>query len=306
MSLTFLCLMLGAVFAGPKRQDEQSDLPPPQVQVRQSQVDQYFHHKAADWKALYEEQEQGLNGRIYGDRKALTLAWIDQLQLSPGARILETGCGAGFLSVALAQRGFELDALDTVETMLNMTRANALSANVQEHVHPTLGDVHNLTYPAETFDAVLALGVLPWLHSPQLALAEMTRVLKPGGYLLVTVDNLWRLHYILDPRNSPVFGALRRAASHLRRRWKKFRNQPVRQQLIRYDTIAKVDASIAAVNLTKIKGVTLGFGPFSFFGIPVLTDKAGVWLHDFLQKLAKRDTPVLRSTGAHYILLARK
>ena len=75
---------------------------------------------------------------------------------------------------------------------------------MQDRVRIHAADVHALPFQAHTFDLVVAIGVIPWLHSERVALQEMQRVLKPGGYLLVTADNNARLNRILDPRSSPL------------------------------------------------------------------------------------------------------
>jgi ubiquinone/menaquinone biosynthesis C-methylase UbiE len=67
-------------------------------------------------------------------------------------------------------------------------------------------DVHALPFQARTFEFGDCIGVIPWLHSERVALREMRRVLKPGGYLLVTADNNARLNRILDPLSSPLVG----------------------------------------------------------------------------------------------------
>jgi ubiquinone/menaquinone biosynthesis C-methylase UbiE len=219
---------------------------------------------------------------------------------------LETGCGAGLLTVALAQRGFVVDALDPVPTMLDLTRAAASDLGVESRVRAVAGDVHHLQYPDDSFHAVLGLGVLPWLHSPQLALTEMARVLKPGGYLLVTVDNLWRLNDVLDPRRTPVFGFFRRIFSLGRHHWRAFRNHRLVPTLARLDSTHDLDSGINAAGLTRIKSVTLGFGPFSIWDKPMFNEATGIALHRKLQSLADRNFPILRSTGAHYVVLARK
>ncbi len=49
-----------------------------------------------------------------------------------------------------------------------------------------IGDAHQLPFEDEKFDNILCLEVLEHLHSPQTAVAEMRRVLKPGGHLILS------------------------------------------------------------------------------------------------------------------------
>ncbi|MDQ3879444.1 MAG: class I SAM-dependent methyltransferase, partial [Actinomycetota bacterium] len=112
--------------------------------------------------------------------------------LPSGARVLEIGCGAGMLSVALAHRGFDVTATDSSAEMLQA--AAEAAARDRVHIGLVRADALVLPVPAQTFDLVAAVGVLPWVSSPQRALAEIARVLKPGGAAVVTSDNLGRLN----------------------------------------------------------------------------------------------------------------
>ena len=58
-----------------------------------------------------------------------------------------------------------MDALDPIQTMLDATRNRTIEAGVDSGVTTRIGDVHALHFPDESFDLVLALGVLPWNRS---------------------------------------------------------------------------------------------------------------------------------------------
>src|SRR5262249_36593088 len=150
-------------------------------------------------------------------RHSMALRWVQDLDLRPNARILEVGCGAGLLTVALALNGYIVDAVDSTDAMLQMTRQTATRHGVEDLVRIQSADVHALPFHQHTFDLVIALGVIPWSHSEHLALREMQRVLKPGGHFLVTADNNARLDRLLDPLSSPLAAPLRLAAKHFLR-----------------------------------------------------------------------------------------
>jgi ubiquinone/menaquinone biosynthesis C-methylase UbiE len=268
--------------------------------LRQLTIDQYFEAHAADWKIVYEHSD--LRGRIYQERRDLALRWIDELRLSRDSRALETGCGAGIFSTQLALRGAEVDCIDTVPAMLELTRARAEKAGVRGKVRPAIGDVHRLAYATDTFDLVLAIGVLPWLHSPHTALSELVRTLKPGGYLLATADNLWRLQSLFDPRRTAFLHHLRRVIGSVMRK----RNTDGSQAIGRFDSIREIDRKFSAAGLQKVKSATVGFGPFTVWDKALLGDVLAIRLHSRLQSLAFRSVPVLKSTGAHYVVLAKK
>ena len=67
--------------------------------------------------------------------------------------------------------------------MVDSTEERVNRAGQEQRVRTGQGDVHSLCFPNETFDLVLAIGVLPWLPSIEQPLREMARVLKPGVIL---------------------------------------------------------------------------------------------------------------------------
>ena len=269
----------------------------------QQYVTDYFESSAAYWKGVYSDDR--LLPIIYRDRHHTALGWIHDLDLRPNARILEVGCGAGLMTVALAGSGYTVDALDSTTAMLLLTRDEVVRHGVQDRVRIHSADVHALPFPAHTFDVVIALGVIPWLHSERLALQEMQRVLKPGGSLLVTADNNARLNRILDPRSSPLSAWLRLAAKRLLRLfglWSPGAGfQPKRH------SPREFDRCIGECGFESVKSCTVGFGPFTFLGCALFTDAVGIKLHRWLQTRAStRRLPFLRWAGSHYLVLVTK
>ena len=184
----------------------------PEVQ-QQRLVDAHFQSESVTWRDVYEENS--VQGDIYRKRLQIVLEWIDNLSLPAGERVLEIGCGGGRAAVALAWRGHTVDAIDSAPNMLAITREHAVDAGVDALISTKVGSAYCLDFPNNSFGLVLAIGVIPYLESPQKALAEMTRVVKPGGFLLITAGNRWRLHHVLDPWLCPPFQPARRLAAKL-------------------------------------------------------------------------------------------
>ena len=269
--------------------------------LEQNVVNEHFAEAAPYWRDIYRQQD--VYSRIHQQRNALALALVEQLRLPAGSRILDVGCGSGLTTVALAQRGYRLDALDTVPAMLELTRQKAQEAEVSDQVSAGLGDAHQLPYPSESFQVVIALGVTPFLHSLPVAMREMTRVVNANGYVLVNADNCWRLNYILDPRLSPLLAVPRRGLKMLLRPLG-YRRRPAGVLIHRYSR-REFDSIIAQSGLQIRHSSMLGFGPFTFFG-KELPNRIGLKLHCFLQECADRNVPIVRSTGSQYIVLAQK
>ena len=102
-----------------------------------------------------------------------------------GRRILDAGCGAGPLLAALRDRGALVTGIDSSAGMLEVARRR-LGAGADLRV-AELG--RPLPFPDGTFDDVTASLVLHYLEDWGPALAELRRVLKPGGRLIASVDH---------------------------------------------------------------------------------------------------------------------
>lgn len=123
----------------------------------------------------------------YIAKLAAVRRWLDALPA--GTRVLDAGCGEGVLVDEYADR-LRIEGLDP----------NYSSDRVRA------GSLTSLPYDAATFDRALCLDVLEHLtfDDQPLALAELHRVLKPGGELFVSVPNLAhlqsRIHFLLVGR----------------------------------------------------------------------------------------------------------
>ncbi|MBE3001950.1 class I SAM-dependent methyltransferase [Nocardiopsis sp. HNM0947] len=113
-----------------------------------------------------------------------------------GRRILDAGCGAGPLFAALQERGAEVTGVDASAEMLSLARrrlGDDASLYVADLSQP-------LPFADGVFDDVVASLVLHCLEDWGPTLAEMRRVLRPGGRLLVSVQHPFVDYAIQDPR----------------------------------------------------------------------------------------------------------
>src|SRR2546426_8283470 len=111
----------------------------------QRRVDAYFQATAIDWKNIY--TQRSVYAVIYQQRQALVLAMFDKLSLPRDGQILEVGCGAGLTTAVLASRGYSMEAVDTVEEMLALTRRHVTEAGVAHRVKAALADINHLAFP---------------------------------------------------------------------------------------------------------------------------------------------------------------
>jgi ubiquinone/menaquinone biosynthesis C-methylase UbiE len=110
------------------------------------------------------------------------------LEPQPGERVLEVGPGTGYYSLDVAEWvapvGGQLDIFDLQQEMLDHTMRRA-AERALDNLTPTQGDARRLPYPDASFDAAFLAAVLGEIPEQQAALAELARVLKPGGRLVV-------------------------------------------------------------------------------------------------------------------------
>lgn len=270
---------------------------------QQEEVNNYFQRESAYWKEIYTRGD--VYAGIHQQRQERVLQWVEELNLAADAQILEIGCGAGFLALALAKRGFNIHAIDSVDAMVEQARQHARETGLAEKLSVEIGDISSLAFQDNSFDLVLAIGVIPWIERADTGIQEMARVLKPDGHVLFTADNRARLNIWLDPLHSPLLSPLKRLVKTALDR-SKLRRYSVDDVGSHFHSTRFIDKLLTSFKLVKVKSMTLGFGPFTFFHRSVLSDASGLRLHGRLQRLAELNTPVFRSTGAQYIVLAKK
>lgn len=130
--------------------------------------------------------EQGRLGTRYGHVEYHTTMTYITRYLQPGMRVMEIGAGTGRYSHALAQMGYQVDAVELVEHNINQFKALTQPG---EHVTITQGNACDLSAFADNrYDITLLLGPMYHLYTEnekQQALREATRVTKPGGVVFV-------------------------------------------------------------------------------------------------------------------------
>ncbi len=270
---------------------------------QQEKVRSYFQERSRFWKNIY--AGDGVFAETIRDRQAAALHWIDGLALPEGARALEVGCGAGFLAVALAQRGLHVCAIDAAEAMIEQARQYAAEAGVARQLSLLVGNVYELVEDDASFDIVVALGVIPWLEQPERAIEEMARVTKPGGYLILTTANRAGLTNLLDPLLNPALAPLRSRVKTLLVRPGLRRPAANQSPGMQYHTRGYIDMMLTRAGFVKIQDMTRGF-VFSFLRQRVRPIALAVALHHWFQWLVDRNLPLFRAMGMAYLVLARK
>lgn len=118
---------------------------------------------------------------------------FDRLGLRRGEKVLDLGCGAGRHAFECLRRGASVVALDADPVELKnvaalvaaMDEAGELPSEARSM--QVQGDALRLPFPDECFDRVIAAEVLEHIHDDTTAMSELSRVLRPGGRMGVTV-----------------------------------------------------------------------------------------------------------------------
>jgi SAM-dependent methyltransferase len=146
--------------------------------------------------------------------------------------------------------------------------------------------------------------LLPWLERPEAALAEMIRVTRPGGKLILSVDNAWRLNFLLDPLNNRLLVPIRRALGQALRTVKVLPGSAGVD--VSMHSPRGFDRVLRKHGLRLLHSTGIGFGPFTLFRRELLPEPSALRLHGRLQAYAETSFPLLARTGAHYLVLAAK
>ncbi|HVZ88960.1 MAG TPA: methyltransferase domain-containing protein [Polyangia bacterium] len=210
---------------------------------------------------------------------------IDELELDlvrrfgAGREVFEAGCGTGLLLREAARVAKRAVGLDLSRGMLGPARARGLQV-VQ-------GSLTDVPLPSASFDLVYSMKVLAHVPPIERAVAELTRLVRPGGHLLLEFYNPLSLRYLAKRLAGPG----RIAAD----------GTTESDVYTRFDTLARASSYLpAGVDLIATRGVRVVTPVPHVFRWPPLARLFG-WA-----ERAACDMPVVRNLGGFLILVAQK
>jgi len=107
------------------------------------------------------------------------LVWLQRLEVGPGTRMLDVGCGAGQTAIPAARTGANVTGVDIAANLVAHARERA--ANEGLHARFDEGDAEQLPYPDASFNLVISMFGAMFAPRPDLVAAELLRVCSPAG-----------------------------------------------------------------------------------------------------------------------------
>jgi ubiquinone/menaquinone biosynthesis C-methylase UbiE len=150
---------------------------------------EYFDSIAEDYDGLYDEKTPG--GYSFALRRHRVLELFDK----PGGNVLDVGCGSGVMVEGLLERNCTFWGVDPSSEMIDQCRK---SFGSHPKTYFSVGAAEEISFPDDSFDAVICMGVIERVENQAAGLRELVRVLKKDGTLIITLPNkmsphlLWR------------------------------------------------------------------------------------------------------------------
>lgn len=149
--------------------------------ARRNKLDIYDAH-AADWWSDRVRWVRTLKNMV-----PARLAYFDRFVDWRGAEVLDLGCAGGFMAEAIARRGARVTGIDPAVDAVAAARAHAAGGGLDIRYDVGVGEA--LPYADDAFDAVVCVDVLEHVADLDKVIAEVARVLKPGGVFLFDTIN---------------------------------------------------------------------------------------------------------------------
>jgi SAM-dependent methyltransferase len=132
---------------------------------------------------VYRLWAAGHDERIAAGFRHEAEAFVDRRRLGPGLHVLDAACGSGNATIPAARTGALVTGLDLVPAVLDAAALRAAREGLALTLDP--GNVEALPYPDAAFDVVISMFGVMFAARPDRVLAELARVTRPGGRLVL-------------------------------------------------------------------------------------------------------------------------
>jgi len=160
-------------------------------------VVRHFDHLSStgSWSHLYEVTD-GFSYHFHVRRRRVLELLPEKL-----GRVADVGCGPGVMVEAVLDRGGSFDGVDLSPEMVREAREKHGRLN---NVSFREGSIEALDLPDAAYDQALCMAVIEYLTAPHKALAEIARILKPGGVAVITAPKRWHVDHLTVAATAPV------------------------------------------------------------------------------------------------------
>jgi 2-polyprenyl-6-hydroxyphenyl methylase/3-demethylubiquinone-9 3-methyltransferase len=135
------------------------------------------------------------------------LGWFDRFIDWPEKDLLDLGCAGGFMAEAMATRGANVTGIDPAAEAIAAARSHARASGLR--IAYDIGVGEELPYADASFDAVICVDVLEHVRDLGRVLAEVARVLRPGGlFLFDTINRNPVAHFVTITIAEDLLGLL--------------------------------------------------------------------------------------------------
>jgi len=141
----------------------------------------------------YDELKEIIERGIVQEEKSPDERGEETLKLVEGNKVLDVGCAGGGISKWLADRGFDVHAIDILKESIEVAKEFRNSPKITYEVR----DVLKEPFPDESFDCITFLETIEHVENPAQFFREFHRILKNNGYLVVSTPNATSLKNVL-------------------------------------------------------------------------------------------------------------
>jgi len=224
---------------------------------------------------------------------------LDEIENVNDKKALDLGCGYGYYTVELLQRGYEVDAVDISDHSIKMTREK-----VSNHPRVKLHNINALNFdPKKKYDLIICFEVLEHLHEDLKLLKLINSWLKDDGILLISVPHNEKLWNIRDE----LAGHLRRySKDEIKAKMKSANLEPTKILCYGFPFVR-----LLLGTYLKIKERTIKTGIKKNYKMPKSKNNLPLWIKKMstpiLKRLFKFDNLFINSNkGFGLIVMARK
>jgi ubiquinone/menaquinone biosynthesis C-methylase UbiE len=151
--------------------------------------------RSGDWSRLYAVADG--SSYHFHVRRTRVLELLPQRL----GRVVDLGCGPGVMVEAVLERGGTFEGIDLSPEMVREARERF---GLRQGVSFKEGNVEAPDLPSETYNQVICMAVIEYLNTPDRALSEIARILRPGGIALITVPKEFHIDHVTTSIAAPI------------------------------------------------------------------------------------------------------